>query len=180
LVQQARTGSSDALGELYEAFADDIFSVAHRIVRSRPDAEDVMQDMFAGLTKALGSYEHSSGYAFSRWLSKVALRLAVARANALERGREIPVDSLPAVASTVDRSIDRLALEQAIATLTPGVRAVFLLSVVDGYSHQEISALLGIRIGASRGRLHRARKELRSILGDLPVARRSPIGGSSA
>lgn len=179
LVHEVRDGSSEALGELYVAFAEDVFSVARRIVRSRPDAEDVTHDVFAGLPNALRSYEHSSGYAFSRWLRKVALRLAVTRANHIETRREVNLGYPSVSAATLDQPIDRLALERALSRLTPGVRAVFLLKVVEGYSHREISAMLGIRVGASEVRLHRARKELRSILRDSearPARETSPEG----
>lgn len=169
LVCEVRDGSSEALGEFYDALAGDIFSLVHRIVRSCQDAEDVTHDVFASLPDALRSYEHSSGYGFTRWLRKVAMRLAVARANHIETRREVPLDFASVSAATLDRTIDRLALEQALRRLTPGVRAVFLLKVVEGYSHREISAMLGIRVGASEVRLHRARRELRSILSDVPA-----------
>lgn len=166
LVCQILTGSSEALGELYVAFAGDVFGVAYRVLGSASDAEDITGDVFVGMSVALRSYAHSSIYGFRRWLEKITVRRAAAYANRLAAAREVSLDFVRAPASRPDHPIDRLALEAALATLTPALRTVFLLKVVDGYSHQEISAVLGIGVGASKVRLHRARRELRSLLGD--------------
>jgi RNA polymerase sigma-70 factor (ECF subfamily) len=60
--------------------------------------------------------------------------------------------------------VDSIALEQALATLSPSLRTVFLLKVVEGYSHDEIAESLGIRRGTSEVRLHRARQSLQQQL----------------
>jgi RNA polymerase sigma-70 factor (ECF subfamily) len=63
-----------------------------------------------------------------------------------------------------------LGLPEAIATallaLPDDLRVVFMLRDVEGYSHSEIAALLGIRSGTAEVRLHRARRKLRALLGD--------------
>lgn len=166
MVHQILGGSTDALGELYVAFAEDAFGAAHRVLGSAADAEDVTSEVFLGMSAALQSYNHSSTYGFRRWLEKITARRAAARANRLAAVREVPLDSVRGPAARPDRPIDRLALDRALATLTPALRSVFLLKAVEGYSHQEISAMLGIGVGASKVRLHRARKQLHALLGD--------------
>lgn len=166
LVHQILSGSSEALGELYNAFAEDVFRVAHRVLGSAPDAEDITQEVFLSMSVALRSYNHSSSYGFGRWLKRITARFAVARANRVDVAREVPLDSFRAPAARPDRTIERLALARALDTLTPALRTAFLLKVVDGYSHQEISAMLGISVGASQVRLHRARGQLYLLLGD--------------
>jgi RNA polymerase sigma-70 factor (ECF subfamily) len=167
-VHQILSGSPEALGELYVAFADSVFEIAYRVLASAPDAEDIRGDVFLGMPVALRSYNHSSSYGFLRWLEKITVRSAVARANGVEATREVPLDSVGAPARP-RQTIERLALAQALEALTPALRTVFWLKAVEGHSHCEISAMLGIDVAASRVRLHRARKELRSILGDAVV-----------
>ncbi|MEZ5313727.1 MAG: sigma-70 region 4 domain-containing protein [Thermoanaerobaculia bacterium] len=53
----------------------------------------------------------------------------------------------------------------AIATLSPRLRAVFLLFDLHGHNHEEIAGLLGITAGASKVQLHRARTRLKEVLG---------------
>lgn len=147
LVHQILGGSSDALGELYD------------------------------MPAALSSYDHGSTCGFVKWLERSTVRLAAARANRIESRREVPLDSVPAPAARRVPTIDRLALEQALEGLTPALRTVFLLKAADGCSHREISAILGISVAASKVRLHRARKELRLILGDGMVGPRATAPG---
>lgn len=166
LLHQILGGSSEAVGELYVACEGYVFEVAYRVLGSVPDAEDVTGDVFLGISAALQSYDHSSNFGFMRWLARSTVRLAAARANRIETTREVPLRSAPPPATRPDQTIERLELEQALEGLTPALRTVFLLKAVEGHSHQEISAMLGINIGASQVRLHRARKELRLALGD--------------
>ena len=66
-----------------------------------------------------------------------------------------------------DRAVNpgvRMDLEQAIGTLPPGARRVFVLHDVEGYKHEEIADLLGVTSGGSKAQLHRARRLLREAL----------------
>jgi len=62
--------------------------------------------------------------------------------------------------------LDRMAIATALIALPHELRTVFILRDVEGYSHAEIAALLGIRTGTAEVRLHRARRKLRALLGD--------------
>jgi len=166
LVRQIQRGSPQALGELYVAFAGDVFEVAHRVLGSTTDAEDVTGEVFLGMSVALRSYDYSSCFGLRRWLEKCTVSLAAGHARRLEATREVSLDSVRAPAARPDHPIDRIALERALVALTPALRTAFELKAVEGYSHREISAMLGIGVGASKVRLHRARKELYSLLAD--------------
>ena len=61
-------------------------------------------------------------------------------------------------------SVDRVALERAVATLPPGYRLVFVLHDVEGYEHNEIAGMLECSTGNSKSQLHKARLKLREIL----------------
>lgn len=149
LVLQILGGGSDALGELYVAFAGDVFDAAYRVLESIPDAEDITGDVFLGMPAGLRSYDHSSICGFMSWLERSTVRLAAARANRIERAREVALHSVPEPAARPVPTIDQLALKRALKGLTPALRTVFLLKVVEGYAHGEISAMLGISVAAS-------------------------------
>lgn len=162
LVERTIAGSADALAALYERHAAGVYRLACGLLRSPAEAEDVVQDVFLGLPRALRSYAGRGSLA--AWIGRVTARTALMRLRAHKRRREDalpPVDELP---MPRDAPVDRIALQRAIASLPDGLRVVFVLKVVEGYSHDEIASLVGITPEASKTRLFRARKQLQDIL----------------
>lgn len=174
LVHQILGDNSDALAELYGAFASDVFKVAYRVLESVPDAEDITGEVFLGMPAALRSYDHGSTCGFVKWLRRSTVRRAAARATRIESRKEVSLDSVPAPVAGHVPTIERLVLERALEALNPALRVVFLFKAVEGYSHREISAVLGISVTASKVRLHRARRELRLALGDDAIGHAEP------
>lgn len=160
LLRRVRQGSVDALGELYRAHADAVYTLALRLTGSRADAEDVLHDVFLGLPRAAASY-HERGR-FAAWLGRVTARAALMRMRARRRKRESPLEEAgsPAAARGAD-PVDRIALERALARLPAPLRVVFVLKEIEGYSHEEIGGMLGITAANSAQRLSRAWKHLR-------------------
>lgn len=117
LLYQILSGSREALGELYITVADDVFRAAYRVLGSAADAEDIAGDVFLDLPAALQSYNHSSIYGFRRWLETITVRRAAAYATRLAAARVVPLDSVRAPSARPHHPIDRLALEQALATV---------------------------------------------------------------
>ncbi len=74
------------------------------------------------------------------------------------------MDELPDTSAGLLAPGDMLDLEEAIETLPPGARRVFVLHDVEGYKHEEIAEQLGVTTGATKAQLHRARLLLREAL----------------
>jgi RNA polymerase sigma-70 factor, ECF subfamily len=163
LVQQARGGSSEALASLYSTFGATLHRLAYRLTGRREDAEDVVHDVFVGLPEALGRYEERGS--LEAWLKRVTARVALMRLRSRNRRREVGLDAAgpPAEPKTGAAGI---ALQAAVDALPDPLRMVLVLKEIEGYSHAEIGALLGIRAGTSRVRLHAALKRLRKALED--------------
>jgi RNA polymerase sigma-70 factor (ECF subfamily) len=164
LVDRARDGEAGAITTLYERYGRTVYRVGLRLMQSVADAEDVLQDVFLGLPKALGTYEGRGS--LEGWIKRVAARTALLKLRARRRKHEVPLEKVyfPPGVGLRGGAIDRLALQAAIAKLPESLRTVFILKDVEGYSHLDIGQLLGIGPSASRTRLHRARKALRRIL----------------
>ena len=165
LIADAREGRPEALATLYRRHARELLAVAYRLLQSADDAEDVVHDVFVGLPEALRRYEERGTLA--AWLKTITVRVALAR---LRKARPwIELEELQ-VAAPEHGHEGRVALERAVGTLTPGLRAVLVLKEVEGFSHGEIAEMLGISVGASEVRLHRALRALRAQLmkGELP------------
>jgi RNA polymerase sigma-70 factor, ECF subfamily len=164
LAERARTGDPVALGELFERFAAPTWQVLVRLLGSRADADDVLQDVFIGLPEALGHY--TSRGRLGGWIRQVAVRVALMRLRGGRRRGEEVLDA-DAGHATVPVNVElRLAIGAALAALPAELRAVFVLKEVEGYTHAEIAEMIGISVGLSEVRLFRARKQLRVMLSD--------------
>ena len=87
-----------------------------------------------------------------------------ALARALPRGAALVYRSFGAPDPSLTGSIDRLALERAVAALPAGYRLIFVLHDVEGFEHNEIAAMLDCSVGNSKSQLHKARLKLRDAL----------------
>lgn len=163
LIARAREGSPEALEAIYVEHGDALMRLAYHLTGSVADAEDVLHDVFLGLPESLERYQERG--TFSAWLRRVTARVALTRVRVARRRSEVPLDENAALAAPADEpSADRTDLERAIRMLPPNLRAVFVLKEVEGLSHAEVAVALGIRVGTSEVRLHRALKRLRVLL----------------
>lgn len=162
LLESARAGSREALGALYRRHADDVFTTAYRITGSREDAEDVTQDVFLGLPRALSAYREQGR--FPGWLQRVTARTALMWLRSMRRKGEESLDDRT-VSLRASSPLRRIGAADAVARLPEKLRLVFVLKEIEGYSHAEIAELLGISRSASGVRLSRAWTRLRKELG---------------
>jgi RNA polymerase sigma-70 factor (ECF subfamily) len=165
LVQRARARDRQALSELYRIHADMVYRVAYRMTESSAEAQDVTQDVFLGLPDALRPYEETGR--FDRWLRMVTVRRSLQRMRQQRRRREVGLGAIRHAAVRRDPGlvIESVALERALAQLPLDLRTVYVLFEIEGFSHREIAATLGIRQNLSEVRLHRARTRLVELLG---------------
>ena len=135
----------------------------------RPDAEDLLQEIFLAAHRKLGQYKGES--ALGTWLFRLGVNLCIDHLRSRGTRLALVTDTLetepeaPAGASgPVLGIVDRLDFERALAGLPPGCRTVFVLHDVEGLEHREVADLLGIADGTSKSQLHKARLRLRSAL----------------
>ena len=162
LAEQAREGSSGALGGLYRLFGPVLFRLAYRLTGSREDAEDVVHDVFVALPEALKGYEERGR--LDAWLRRLTARRALMKL----RGRRRHVALEPAHdEGHLPREGDH-DLQAAVNALPVPLRSVVVLKEIEGYSHAETAEMLGISVVTSRVRLMRAMSRLRRTLGGKP------------
>ena len=134
----------------------------------RPDAEDLLQEIFLTAHRKLGQYKGES--ALGTWLFRLGvnhcvdhLRSRQVRAAQLTETLDQEPDAGTAGGAVLG-VVDRLDLERALATLPTGCRTVFVLHDVEGLEHREVAEMLGVSEGTSKSQLHKARKRLRERL----------------
>lgn len=160
-----RLGSLDAIDLLYDRYAAALLRLARYMSGSDSDAEDIVHDVFVGLPKSIRTYREEGR--LGAWLSRLVvnraidLRRASARRAALHR-----IAAAQQIAAADSVVVHDLDMDAAIATLAPTLRDVFVLRAIEGYSHADIAALLGIRTGTVHVRYFRAVRALRSLLGE--------------
>ena len=169
IIRRAVDGDEGALRALWTRHAPHIDIVVRRLVGGDADlAADIAQEVWIQIFRALPSYRGDSQ--FSTWAHRIAVNRTL---NALRKSRrlanletEVNEESASFEPDT-DRSFIAQSIEDAAAKLSPGARAVFVLHDVEGYTHEEIAAELGITAGGSKSQLFKARAKLRVLLAHL-------------
>ena len=166
LLARCRRHEPAAQRALYDRFAGPMLALARQYAPTTPDAEDAVQDAFLKVFRHLP--EQRVDGAFAGWVRQIVVRTAL---DAWQRGRtrrpafELDVaHHLPAPDAS---AVDQLTLAEVralIERLPDGCRLVLLLYTVEGYSHQEIAASLGIGASASSAQLARARQRLAALV----------------
>lgn len=162
LVRSAAAGDTAAFEVLYRRHAGYVFAICRRIAGSAARAEELAQEAFVRAWRALPALAEPEG--FAGWLARIALRVSLDEQRARVRRPEdaVPDDFETAASPTVPGL--RLDLERAIDALPAGARAVFVMHDIEGLTHGEIAALLGVAEATSKSQLHRARQLLREVL----------------
>lgn len=162
LVERLRDGDLRALDSIFRRHAGELLRLAGGLLDTPADAEDVVQDVFVGLRLALRNYDERG--AFQAWLKGVTVRTALASRRRRTARHEGPLDV--DLTARSDDPHSTIALREALGRLPEQMRDVFVLKMVEGYSHIEIGELLGIRPGTAEVRLFRAVRRLRELLSE--------------
>jgi len=177
LVQRAQIlasetdGRSQAVGELYDRYHEDIFRYIWARVSNLQLAEDLTGDVFIRMVINLPKYR-PSGAPFATWLYRIARNLVVDHhRKAANRYEVLPIESADYLSEN-DQSIpdvveDQIFIEQAknaIVTLKPASQDVVILRFLVGLPLQDVADILGKSVGSIKVTQHRALKELRVIL----------------
>jgi RNA polymerase sigma-70 factor (ECF subfamily) len=164
-IQRAIEGDERALRALWSQHAPHIDAVVRRLAGDPDLAEDIAQEVWIQIFRALPSYRGESQ--FGTWAHRIAVNRTL---NALRRTRRLSKiesdmeEETVAVEHGGDRAMLRSVIDAATAKLSPGARTVFLMHDVEGYTHEEIATELGITPGGSKSQLFKARAKLRKLL----------------
>lgn len=166
LARHAGRGDRRALELLYQEYSKELFAVAYRLTESSADARDVLHDVFLELPRAIRRFDRKRP--LRPWLRSVTTRAALEHLRSERRRREVSIASIPrelkAGATPEFPVLSSIVVEHALSSLPQELRTVVVLKEMEGYSHQEIAAILGVSRRTSEGRLYKARKLLRAKL----------------
>ena len=185
LLAACATRDRDALRRLYELEAAPLLGVALRIVRRRAAAQDVLHDAFVRIWAKAGSFDPARGDAHA-WMATIVRRRAVDFVRDEERGggdeavddtdggpagrdgADGPAAPGDAAAPDPHDALDRLrqdsALRACLGQLSAGMQSSLLLAYLEGLSHRQIAARLGVPTVTARAWVRRALLAVRARL----------------
>ena len=153
---------------LYHTYSKQLYLLVLRYVVSQFDAQEVLQRGFVKVYETLPKFKHQNDKATLAWLNRIMVNESLLFLR--EQKRLKLSDELEAESNILLKKPDvegKLAYESClmlVRNLPDGYRTVFNMYVIEGYSHKEISEMLGITESASRSQLTRARAILKKNL----------------
>lgn len=164
MIEACKKGDRAAQRALYDRLAPRMFPICIRYAGDREVAQDILQDGFVTLFMKLDDFKGEGS--FEGWARRIFVTTALMylrKKDALKMSDELDtVRGMKAETVTQIQSLGYKELMELIMTLPPGFRTVFNMYAVEGYSHKEISDMLGISETTSRTQLSRARTWLQN------------------
>lgn len=171
-----------AFNELVVTYQRRVFALVFRMLGRRDEAEDLAQEVFVQVFKAIDQFRGDSK--LSTWIYRIAVNLCKNRTKYLSRRHANDQDDVDAMAdrlpfsaakgvsvggiSRPDELVEGMQLEvvvkRAIAQIEPEFREVLILRDVEDMSYEEIAEVTGLADGTVKSRIHRARAQLRAIV----------------
>lgn len=175
LMLRVSSGDAVAMREIIERHQDSVYATARRMLSDSADAEDIAQRTFIRVWKAASSYEPKAK--FTTWLYTILRNLVFNESRRLSRkptcssdamveeyGQLLHTDPSPSPAEDMEAKELEDAVERAIAELPEKARLAVQLRRFQEMSYEEIAAVIGMSVSATKSLLFRARQSLRESL----------------
>lgn len=168
LVEEAKAGDQLAFRTLYDSNVDRVYRLAYRMTGEPEVAKDLAQETFLRAFERLDQFRGDA--AFSTWLHSIAVSVGqnwLRKAGRRRKRMQSMEGTAPPAPARIRVEPDlRDRLNAAVEELPEAYKTVFLMYDLEGYTHSEIGAALGVAEGTSKARLSRARAQLRESLGE--------------
>ncbi len=173
LIRRAQSGDESAFGEIVEKYQSKVFSIIHGIVRQRNDVEDIAQQVFSKVYFSIRNFDFRSS--LITWIYKITvnecfdyLRKKKVRKLVYESDMSEDevrrVENIEPVSDRTPRTDQRLANQDYLVKLMSKVseeeRTLLMLKEVEGYSVEELSAMMHMNENTIKVKLFRARQKL--------------------
>ena len=169
MIEQSKQGMRSAQHALYQQYAKAMFNTCFRMLNSREEAEDLLQEAFSDAFQKLATFRYES--TFGAWLKRIVVNKCI---NHIKRRKmdlqffddmeafdscdEDQGDGFDDIENTIKRI--RSAMEQ----LPRGSRMVFSLHLLEGFGHEEVGRILGVSESTSKTQYMRAKNKIKEIL----------------
>jgi len=182
LIERFKSGEKRTFDALVEKYFGRAYQIAYGVLGTREDAEEVAQDVFVRIHRALPRFRGDSE--FTTWMYRIAVNLARNKyrwnksrggqrtisidappdhREGAENGMDLPTDGMAPDEEADIKEFERRVMEE-LEKLPPLYREALVLRNIDEMSYEGIASLLGCKLGTIKSRIARAREELRKRL----------------
>jgi RNA polymerase sigma factor (sigma-70 family) len=166
IIEKSKKGDLKAQFKLYNLYSKAMFNICFRMMNNREEAEDMLQEAFSEAFDKLNYFRFES--AFGAWLKRIVVNKCINQIKKKKIDLVLSDEVLKYEKSDekdiTEPAYDIKKINNAIEKLSDGFRVVFILYLMEGYDHQEISEILGISESTSKSQYLRAKRKLREIL----------------
>lgn len=166
LLRRAQAGDADAFGVVVQRHWKRAYWTAYDVLYDHDRAQDVAQEGFVKVHRALQSYDLSRD--FASWLYRIVLNVAIDHKRRRDRDRSVPtdrinemVDARRALIEDDEKAAKIERVELVLSQLPDKYRIPLSCKDIEGMSVEEIAKLLDVSYSTIRWRLHKARKLFR-------------------
>jgi RNA polymerase sigma-70 factor (ECF subfamily) len=159
LAESCKRGNLRAYETLYQLHGARMKSLAFHLLRSRPDAEDAVQEAFLKVYRSMKGFEGQS--ALSTWIYRILINCCY---DSMRHKQRLAETTPKKERFTESKLPLKIALESALERLNERQRLVFVMFEVEGLKHSEIAGILEAPEGTCRSWLFEAKRELKRML----------------
>ena len=175
LMRRAGQGELPAYRQLVARHLDRSVAFSQRMLGSRADAEDVVQEVFLKVWEQAPSWQPRA--AFSTWLYRVLYNACLDHKRKVVPFTVVEMEQLEDSSPTPDRQCEQSQqarqVQQALALLPARQRSALVLSYYDELSNQAAAEVMGVALGAFQQLLFRARQALRENMAQEALERKN-------
>jgi RNA polymerase sigma-70 factor (ECF subfamily) len=191
LVERCLAGDQAAWDQIVRQHWRKVFNLAYKFVGRHDEAEDLTQDIFLKIFKALHTFDRRAN--FQTWLISISRNLCIDHYRSVRKERETmardvdasqltPVSRERGPHSQLEQTDLKNLVRLALAELPPALRQAVVLRDLQEFSYQEIADQLGLPEGTVKSRINRGRlelaRQLRRLQSHGPARRQAPRGGT--
>jgi RNA polymerase sigma-70 factor (ECF subfamily) len=190
LIARCLDGDQAAWDQIVRQHWRKVFNLAYKFVGRHDEAEDLTQDIFLKIFKALHTFDRRAN--FQTWLISISRNLCIDHYRSVRKERETmardvdaselnPVSREQSPHRYVEQQDLRQLIRQALGELPPSLREAVVLRDLKEFSYQEIADKLGLPEGTVKSRINRGRlelaRQLRRLQSQGPPGTSAPSGG---
>jgi RNA polymerase sigma-70 factor (ECF subfamily) len=192
LIERCLAGDQVAWEQIVRQHRRKVFNLAYKFVGRHDEAEDLTQDIFLKIFKALHTFDRRAN--FQTWLISISRNLCIDHYRSVRKERETmarevdaadlsPVSKERSPHVRVEQADLRHLIQRALAELPPALREAVVKRDLQEFSYQEIADQLGLPEGTVKSRINRGRLELarqiRRLQSEAPVPKPASRGGTA-
>jgi RNA polymerase sigma-70 factor (ECF subfamily) len=167
IIELSKEGNPKAQFQLYKLYSKAMFNICVRMLNSKEEAEDLLQESFTDAFMKLDSFRYESS--FGAWLKRIVINKCI---NAINKKKvDLVFPEHPVEPDTSDEEIDYKGIDldvqriyKAVEKLPDGYRVIFSLYALEGYDHTEISQIMNISESTSKSQYLRAKQKIKELL----------------